>query len=325
MRQVPAIDEHHLLLGAGSGPPTSPPGRCGRLVHSVTPRRRADCGVSLPCHRQTCGAAARRRRRRPLAVGAERASARQQPIDHVAAVLVRCVQPAGHRHRAVGGLVVHHRRPACRALIPSAIRRATSSIHGSTTGGSCSAFGFGAGLAARVGSKTGPPREPRTRERSSGFGPGAPRDGSAGFGLGDGSAGFGLGDGSAGFGLGDASAGFGLGDASAGFAGSGRGDAREGSAGGGPAGWDLRGGGPGGRVSNEDGGHPGLCQPSVGGVGLVVLAALRRDLGAGFSALIPLMIPRMISPPATPLATPIAIPAIALSTSELPSSAIRTA
>jgi len=194
--------------------------------------------------------------------------------------------------------------------MPSAIRRATSSIHGSTTGGSCSA-GFGAGLAARVGSKTGPPREPRTREGSVGFGSGAPREGSAGFGLGDASAGFGLGD---------ASAGLGLGDASAGFAGSGRGDAREGSAGGGPAGWDLRGGGPGGRVSNEDGGH----QASVGGLGLVVLAALRRGRGGGVSALTPLMIPRMISPPATPLPTAIAILAIVFSTSELPSSAIRT-
>jgi hypothetical protein len=198
--------------------------------------------------------------------------------------------------------------------MPSAIRRATSSIHGSTTGGSCSAVGFGAGLAARVGSKTGPPREPRTRE------------GSAGFGLG--SAGFGIGDASAGFGLGDASAGFGLGDACGGFAGSGRGDAREGSAGGGSAGWDLRGDGP-GRVPGEvghpgEGGHPGLCQPSIGGSGLVVLGALGRDRGGGPSAFTPLMIPRMISPPATPLPTAIAILAIVFSTSELPSSAIKT-
>jgi hypothetical protein len=226
--------------------------------------------------------------------------------------------------RAVSGLVVHHRRPARRALIPSDIRRATSSIHGSTTAALAPPSATVPASPLAWGRRPDRPASPDPREGSAGFGPGDAREGSAGFGPGDaheGSAG------SAGVGPGDAregSAGFGPGDARAGSAGVGPGDARDGCAAGEG---ERRGDGPGGRGHPGGGGQPGVCQPSTGRPGPGVLATLRRGRGSAALDRSPLTIPPMISPPAMPLTTPIAIPAIAswVSESSRPSAAIRTA
>jgi hypothetical protein len=78
------------------------------------------------------------RRRRPVAAGAERASARQQPIDHAAAVLVRRVDvalrgrqllvPEQAHHHLAARAAVHHARAEASDLPRRSASCATPSI-----------------------------------------------------------------------------------------------------------------------------------------------------------------------------------------------------